>query len=102
MTASSPCRGEFFGTFLLRLRSGPRGRRLFLLGRPFALLDQPPRFAHAVAQVEQLGTPRLAAALHDDLRNERRVQREDALHTFVVYNPADDKRLVDAGAFASQ
>src|SRR3954471_2303091 len=61
-----------------------------------ALLGELDRLAHAVAQVEQLGTTRLTTTLHGHLADERRVQREDTLNAFVVHDAPDGEHLVDA------
>src|SRR5581483_4111147 len=41
-----------------------------------------------------------AAAADHHPRDERGMEREDSFHPFVVHNPADRERLVDAAAFA--
>src|SRR5947209_19111382 len=81
---------EIAGTDSLGRGLGRRrrtGRLLLLAGRrrrdcrlalEFALL-QPGRLADQLALVVQLGPAHLAAALHFDLGNARRIQREDAL-----------------------
>src|SRR4051794_454381 len=67
-----------------------------------ALLGEADCLADAVAQVEELRPAGLATATYDDLRDEWRVQREDALDAFVVHDPADGERLVDPAALAHE
>src|SRR5690606_27692281 len=78
-----------------RVSSGARGptgadrlaRQLFL---------DPRRLARAVAQVVQLGTAHVAAALHLDARDQRRIELERALDTLARRDLADYERRVQA------
>src|SRR5262245_53364910 len=80
------------------------GRRLcprndHLAGLALALA-QAGGLADAVAEVVQLRPPHLASALHLDLRDPRRVQREDPLHALALHDPADGEHLVQPLAHA--
>src|SRR5581483_9901601 len=67
----------------------------FVLLLRAALLDEADGLAHAVAQVEELCPAVLAAAADGHLRDERRMQREDALDAFVVDDAPDGEGFVD-------
>src|SRR5690625_3379089 len=62
------------------------------------LRGEPGRFAAALAQIVELGTPDLAATHHGDLVDIRRVQREDALDTLAKADLADGEARADAMA----
>src|SRR5262249_41364607 len=98
LSCSELCSGSFprvalargagqFALFFLRL-GGRRGGNLARLGKTDGLAD-------AVAEIEELGATGFAAALHDDLGNERGMDREDTLDAFVVDDAADREGLVD-------
>src|SRR6476469_4376924 len=75
------------------------GLRLVALGSVLALGDAS-RLAAAVAQVIELGAAHLAGAHDLDGFDQRRVDREHALHAFAVADLADREALLDAAAVA--
>src|SRR5262249_29218046 len=74
----------------LAVPGDPVGRHLGLA------LAQPGRLADALAEVVQLRPPNLAGALHLDLGDLRRVQREDALDALALDDAADGEHLAHA------
>ena len=62
-----------------------------------ALFGKAGGLAHAVAQVEKLGTTRFAAAPHHNLGNVWRVQGENTLDAFIIDDAANGEGFVDAG-----
>ena len=77
-----------------------RGLAAVRLGALGLALAQARRLADAVAQVVQLGPADRAGALHLDLGDLRRVQREDALDAFALDDAADGEHLAHALAAA--
>ena len=69
-----------------------------LLRRFAAALAQADGLADAVAEVVKLRTSGNAAALHDDLADLGRVDREFTLHAFALHDAADGERLAAAAA----
>ena len=65
-------------------------------GFDLALRAERGRLADAVAQVVQLGPADRAGALHLDLGDLRRVQREDALDALALHDAADREHLAHA------
>src|SRR6185436_1078448 len=59
------------------------------------------RLAAASAQIIELRAANLAAANQLDLLHDRRVDREDALHSLAVGNLADREALVESAALAT-
>src|SRR5262249_51641413 len=104
-TVIHPCRGSRLrlrlGLLLLAAAAGVGGAAGHQQFAALALaLAQAGRLADAVAQVVQLGPADLAGALHLDLGDARRVQREDALHALALHDPADSERLAQPLALA--
>src|SRR4051812_15440896 len=75
------------------------GLRGLVLRRVLALRDTG-RLAAAIAQVIQLGAANLAGADHLDGLDQRRIDREHALHALAVADLANREALLDAAAVA--
>ena len=63
-------------------------------------MRQPYRLTRSIPQKIQLCASDLAASYRADVKDIRRVQREDSLDTLVAHHPADREGLVDPTAFA--
>src|SRR5690349_4568269 len=61
----------------------------------FALFGKTNRLADAIAEIVELGATVFAAATHNHLGNEWRMNREDTLDAFVVHDAADCKCFVN-------